>query len=273
MNQLHGKVVIITGAADGIGAGVAARFADDGAHLVLADLQLDRLQVLAKDLRERATGDIVTCHSDVTRREEVHAMVALATQSFGTVDALVNNAWGGGKVSRLEDKTDELMQHGLDVAYFGSFWAMQAAFPVMKQRGGSIINLCSLNGVNAHMGTADYNGAKEALRALTRTAAREWAPYGIRANAVCPGAKSAAFKQMAAKHSRPWPMRQTQWVASVTQRPTLHRSFPFSRATTVDISPAIPCLSMEEATSTGSSGSLIFRSEQGQDVRTVRFVT
>ena len=127
-------------------------------------------------------------------------MVALATQSFGTVDALVNNAWGGGKVSRLEDKTDELMQHGLDVAYFGSFWAMQAAFPVMKQRGGSIINLCSLNGVNAHMGTADYNGAKEALRALTRTAAREWAPYGIRANAVCPGAKSAAFKQMAAKH-------------------------------------------------------------------------
>ena len=200
MNQLHGKVVIITGAADGIGAGVAARFADDGAHLVLADLQLDRLQVLAKDLRERATGDIVTCHSDVTRREEVHAMVALATQSFGTVDALVNNAWGGGKVSRLEDKTDELMQHGLDVAYFGSFWAMQAAFPVMKQRGGSIINLCSLNGVNAHIGTADYNGAKEALRALTRTAAREWAPYGIRANAVCPGAKSAAFKQMAAKH-------------------------------------------------------------------------
>ncbi len=65
---------------------------------------------------------------------------------------------------------------------------------------GNIINLCSLNGVNAHIGTAEYNGAKEALRALTRTAAREWAQYGIVANVICPGAKSAAFRALATQH-------------------------------------------------------------------------
>jgi NAD(P)-dependent dehydrogenase (short-subunit alcohol dehydrogenase family) len=69
-----------------------------------------------------------------------------------------------------------------------------------QQRRGNIINLCSLNGVNAHIGTAEYNSAKEALRTLTRTAAREWAPYGIIANAICPGAKSAAFRALAQAH-------------------------------------------------------------------------
>jgi NAD(P)-dependent dehydrogenase (short-subunit alcohol dehydrogenase family) len=82
-----------------------------------------------------------------------------------------------------------------------SFWSMQAAFPHMRERRfGRIVNLCSLNGVNAHMGTAEYNSAKEALRALTRTAAREWAPYGIVANAICPGAKTAASRAVFAQH-------------------------------------------------------------------------
>ncbi|MEI7479826.1 MAG: SDR family oxidoreductase [Actinomycetes bacterium] len=201
MTTLRDRVAIITGAADGIGAGIAKRFAHDGARLVLADLNTEKLEALAEHLRATTSAELLTCSTDVANKEGVQSMVALATATHGRIDCLVNNAWGGGTVSRLEDKTDELLQHGLDVAYFGSFWAMQAAFPTMKAQGkGSIVNLCSLNGVNAHMGTAEYNGAKEALRALTRTAAREWAPYGIRANAVCPGAKSAAFRSMAKRH-------------------------------------------------------------------------
>jgi len=78
---------------------------------------------------------------------------------------------------------------------------MQAVFPTMRaQRYGRIVNLCSLNGVNAHIGTAEYNVAKEALRALTRTAAREWAEHQIVVNAVCPGAKTAAFRRVAAEN-------------------------------------------------------------------------
>jgi NAD(P)-dependent dehydrogenase (short-subunit alcohol dehydrogenase family) len=71
---------------------------------------------------------------------------------------------------------------------------MQAAFPHLKRHGGSIITLCSLNGVNAHMYSAEYNGAKEAARALTRTAAREWARHGIRANVICPAAATEAYE-------------------------------------------------------------------------------
>ena len=78
---------------------------------------------------------------------------------------------------------------------------MNEAHPIMKAAGyGRIINMCSLNGVNAHMGTLEYNTAKEALRTLTRTAAREWAPTGITVNAVCPGAKSAAFDRVMSAH-------------------------------------------------------------------------
>jgi NAD(P)-dependent dehydrogenase (short-subunit alcohol dehydrogenase family) len=131
----------------------------------------------------------------------VVAAVATAVDTWGSVDVLVNNAWGGGQISRVEQKTDALLEAAFAVGYLGPFWAMQAAFPHMRaQRWGRIVNLCSLNGVNAHMGTLEYNSAKEALRALTRTAAREWAPYGIVVNAICPGAKSAAFRRAMAEH-------------------------------------------------------------------------
>ncbi len=124
----------------------------------------------------------------------MQSAVAETVNRFGAIDILVNNAWSGGELSRVEKKTDELLQRAFAVGYYGPFWAMQAAFPTMKAQGyGRIISLASLNGVNAHIGSTEYNSAKEALRALTRTAAREWAPYGIVANIICPGAKSAAF--------------------------------------------------------------------------------
>jgi NAD(P)-dependent dehydrogenase (short-subunit alcohol dehydrogenase family) len=110
---------------------------------------------------------------------------------------LINNAVPPAALSPLEEKSDAEFQRQLDGGFFAARWAMNAAFAAMKARGfGRIINLCSLNGVNAHPQTADYNIAKEALRALTRTAAREWAPYGITVNAICPGAITAAFLAM-----------------------------------------------------------------------------
>ena len=97
----------------------------------------------------------------------------------------------------MEVKTDQLMNDAMHVGLYGPLWAMQAAFRVMRdQRYGRIVNLCSLNGVNAHMGTLEYNCAKEALRTLSRTAAREWAPYGIVVNVICPGAKTASARRV-----------------------------------------------------------------------------
>jgi len=200
-SRLNERVAIITGAGDGIGEGVARRFAAEGAKVLVADIDEESAARVAADLRRDFAAQCVALRVDVTEREQVIGMVATAVAALGAADILVNNAWGGGELGRIEDKSDELMEHGLKVAYFGPLWAMQASFPHMRRSGwGRIINLCSLNGVNAHIGTADYNGAKEGLRALTRTAAREWAPYGIVVNALCPGAKTAAFRAVVAAH-------------------------------------------------------------------------
>lgn len=128
-------------------------------------------------------------------------MVAAAVETWGSVDVLVNNAWSAAVHGRVERKTDEQLDGAFRVGFYGPFWAMRAAFPHMARAGwGRVINMCSLNGVNAHMGTLEYNAAKEALRTLTRTAAREWAPTGVVVNAVCPGAKSAAFARVMGEH-------------------------------------------------------------------------
>lgn len=192
-----GRVAIVTGAADGIGAGVMRRLVEDGFLVVAADLDVDRGRNEASRFGDR----VHFVPTDVTKEDQIVTLVAETISHFGTVDALVNNAWGGGRLGRVERKSNETLRHGFDMAFFAAFWAMRECFPVMKAKGhGRIVNMCSLNGVNAHMGTLEYNAGKEALRSLTRTAAREWADTGIVVNAVCPAAKSAAFRNVMGQH-------------------------------------------------------------------------
>lgn len=196
-NRLDGRVAVVTGAGDGIGRAIAGAFVAEGAKVLVAELDQAKGEAAASELGDAA----VFRRTDVANKDDVLAMVDAAASQWGSVDILVNNAWGGGRLSRVENKPDELFEHGFGVGFHGPRWAMQAAFPLMRDRGwGRIVNLCSLNGVNAHIGTAEYNTAKEALRALTRTAAREWAVHGITANAICPGAKTAASRAVFAEH-------------------------------------------------------------------------
>ena len=192
---LEGKVALVTGAGDGIGRAVARRLARDGASVVLAEIDQANGSDAQRELREDLDARAVFVPTDVLIKDDVTDAVDRAIDAFGSIDVLVNNAWGGGTMSRLEHKPDDVMQHGLQMAFWSAHWSMQRAFPVMRDAGGgSIINVCSLNGVNAHPFTAEYNVGKEALRALTRTAAREWARHRIRANVVCPGAATASFR-------------------------------------------------------------------------------
>ena len=186
--QLDGKVALVTGAGAGIGEGIVRRCADEGAKVVVAEIDSAAGAVVAQSIG----GTFVS--TDVSDREQVENAVQTALSAYGSIDIVVNNAWGGGGIGRVEKKSDEQLSQGIAVGYYGPFWAMRAAFPHMKERGwGRVINMCSLNGVNAHMGSLEYNAAKEALRALTRTAAREWAATGVTVNAICPAAKSQAF--------------------------------------------------------------------------------
>lgn len=194
-SQLTGRRALITGAADGIGKGVARRFAQDGAEVVIADFDEALGRTTAAAIVAEG-GKAVFLAVNVTDKRSILDMM----QAAGPVDILVNNAWRGQGVGRIENKTDDQFDTSLRMGLYACQWTMQAALPHMKQQGwGRVINMASLNGVNAHMGSADYNVSKEALRALTRTAAREWAPYGVSCNIVCPAALSESARRIMAQ--------------------------------------------------------------------------
>jgi NAD(P)-dependent dehydrogenase (short-subunit alcohol dehydrogenase family) len=195
--RIQDRVAVITGAGDGIGHGVARRYAAEGARVLVAEIDEDRGARVAEELTAEFGTEARFLATDVRDKAANERMIDTAREEWGTVDILVNNAWGGGSLKRVEFKTDEDFGHAMNLGFYGPLWAMRAAFPLMKeQHRGNIINICSLNGVNAHMGTVDYNASKEALRALTRSAAREWAPHGIICNVICPGAKTAASRRV-----------------------------------------------------------------------------
>ncbi|HZV11048.1 MAG TPA: SDR family NAD(P)-dependent oxidoreductase, partial [Novosphingobium sp.] len=187
---LAGRTALITGAGDGIGRAMAQRMAAQGASVIVAEYDAARGNACAQDIRA-AGHQARFLPVDVTDRAAVLAMMAEA----GPVDILVNNAWASQGMARIEAKSDAVFEASLRMALFAAKWTMEAALPHMKaQHWGRVINMASLNGVNAHMGSADYNAAKEAMRAYTRTAAREWAPLGICCNMICPAAMAASTR-------------------------------------------------------------------------------
>ena len=187
---LEGRTALVTGGGQGVGQGIARAFAEAGANVAIAQRKADQGEEEAKYLRDTYGVDAFFIQTDVTDRAQAEAMVATTNQRFGRLDILVNNA-GASFPKRLEKHTDEEMQGSFALNYYAVFWAMKAAFPIMKAQGyGRVVNMGSLNGVNAHMFTVASNASKEAMRALTRTAAVEWGPFGITCNIICPSATS-----------------------------------------------------------------------------------
>jgi NAD(P)-dependent dehydrogenase (short-subunit alcohol dehydrogenase family) len=190
--RLTGKTAIVTGGGQGVGLGCARGLAAAGAAVLIAQRTVDQGQAEAKRLRDDFGVDADFLRTDVTKRDQVFAMVDHAEKRFGKVDVLVNNAGGGALGKRLEAHTDEEVAAALDLNLWSSLWGMQAVFPGMKARGwGRIINMGSLSSVRAMAFNLSYNVAKDAVIGLTRTAAVEWGRHGIIINCICPGVTTA----------------------------------------------------------------------------------
>ena len=186
MSNLAGKVAIVTGAARGIGQAIALRLAADGADLALADLKTEWLDDTAAKVR--ALGRRAECFAvDVASSESVNAGVAAIVAAFGQVDILVNNA-GITRDTLILRMTDVDWDAVLDINLKGVFLMTRAvAKPMMRARGGAIVNVASVVGVTGNAGQANYTASKGGVIALTKTTAKELGSRNIRANAVAPG--------------------------------------------------------------------------------------
>ncbi|MEA5367527.1 SDR family oxidoreductase [Amycolatopsis sp., V23-08] len=192
-NLVRDKVVVVTAAAGtGIGSATAKRCLEEGAKVVVSDWHERRLGEKAAELAD--LGDVHAIPCDVTQEDQVQALIDGSVERFGRIDVVVNNAGLGGTKS-LVDMTDEEWTRVLDVTLNGTFRATRAALRRFAEQGdgGAIVNNASVLGWRAQGGQAHYAAAKAGVMALTRCAAVDAAPLGVRVNAVAPSIAMHAF--------------------------------------------------------------------------------
>ena len=186
MQRLEGKRAVVTGAGSGIGRAIAMRLADEGARVVLADVDEGAAEAVAGEIGE-AGGEALAQKTDVTRAADVEALVARAVDAWGGLDVMVNNAGvgvAGTAPVTVEDDYDFVM----DVAVRGTFLGMKYSIPAIRDSGGgSVINMSSVAALVGIPDRAVYSAAKGAVLAITRAAAIDHVAEGVRVNAIAPG--------------------------------------------------------------------------------------
>ncbi|CDO31222.1 SDR family NAD(P)-dependent oxidoreductase [Mycolicibacterium porcinum] len=196
MGRLDGKVAVVTGAGQGIGRGIARRFAAEGAAVVVAELDPTEGEQVAADI-DSAGGRAVFIRTDVGDKAQIESAIVAAVEVFGRLDVLVNNAIALSPNVPLEDKSDEDLDGLLRTGLWATWWAMRSALPHFQANGGGrVINFYSIDAEAAAWLHADYNLTKEAIRGLTRSAAAEWGRYNVLVNAIAPAAKGTVFDQL-----------------------------------------------------------------------------
>jgi NAD(P)-dependent dehydrogenase (short-subunit alcohol dehydrogenase family) len=183
--RISGKVCVVTGAGSGIGRATAIRLAEEGGSVLCADLNIDSAASTVELIT--STGGVAKFRRvDVAEPRDVDDMIADAVKSYGSLDVLVNNA-GVNIPGILHEVSDEVIDRTLAVNVKGQIYGCRAAIPHMLNRGGSIINMSSVNGIVSEPYLTVYSASKGASVMLTKGVALDYAKRGIRCNAVCPG--------------------------------------------------------------------------------------
>jgi meso-butanediol dehydrogenase/(S,S)-butanediol dehydrogenase/diacetyl reductase len=193
--DFKGKVGLVTGAGSGIGRATAIGLANRGGAVAVVDINGANAEKVAGEIKA-AGGKALAIVADVTRAADLDIMITKTTGAFGRLDFMHNNAFGMPPVTgnnsflaRTADVTDDVWDRMIAVGLTAVFQGMKRAIPVMRaQGGGAIINTASISGQRGDYGIVAYNAAKAGVVNVTRVAAIEYAPYGIRVNCVCPGA-------------------------------------------------------------------------------------
>jgi NAD(P)-dependent dehydrogenase (short-subunit alcohol dehydrogenase family) len=227
MSRFEGLTILITGATGGFGWRMAERFASEGARLVLSDLDQKKLESLAASL----DTETATLAGDITDEELSESLVKLAIARFGRLDIAVNNAGIAQSFVKLPLVPSDEARRIIETNLLGVFYAMKHQLPVMERqnrangRGGTIVNVASVAGVAGAARLSVYSAAKHGVVGLTRSAAAEYAPKGVRINAVCP---SYARTRMVADLVKLAGGYEEEAIAGLT------RGVPMKRAAEVD---------------------------------------
>ncbi len=233
--QLHDKVVVITGAAAGIGRATARLFSEEGASLALCDIDGERLGDVAAELRGD-NAQVLTIQVDVGSEEQIVSFVGATVERFGRVDVLVNNATlAPPQAPLLQQERSEFLR-AMNVGVFAHWTFMQQCHPHMAGRTSSVINLVSAAYKMAFEGYASYAADKAAIRALSVVAAREWGRDGIRVNTLAPSALTDTIENNL-------PPEQAEYVKNALSRGALGRyGLPYD-----DIAPTALFLATEQS--------------------------
>jgi NADP-dependent 3-hydroxy acid dehydrogenase YdfG len=212
MTPLQGRVVIITGASSGFGERAARLFSREGCKVVLAARRRDRLELLAEEIRA-AGGDVLPVATDVTKHDQIQAMVKSTIDRYGRIDILFNNA-GFGRMDWLEalDPIQDI-ERQITADLLGVIWTARAVLPQMyRQRSGHIINMSSIAGWAAPPLYSIYSAAKFGIRGFTEALRREATPMGIHVSAIYPGSSPTEFQMHMGENRAKKRFRTPGWL-------------------------------------------------------------